>query len=98
MYQKILVPLASLELSEAVLSHTREIATHAQAEIVLGRVPLNVLQAPAVVVPPVNVSMLMSTHGHSRVARWLLGSVTDDIAHGSQVPALLIRPRKEHQT
>ncbi len=36
--------------------------------------------------------IVMSTHGRTGAARWLIGSVADRVVHGSQVPVLLIRP------
>jgi len=39
-----------------------------------------------------NVDMIvMSRHGRSRFARWLLGSVTDEVLKRSQLPILLVR-------
>lgn len=34
----------------------------------------------------------MSTHGHSGLTRWILGSVADKVLHGTHVPILLVRP------
>jgi nucleotide-binding universal stress UspA family protein len=34
----------------------------------------------------------MSTHGRSGLTRWIFGSVTDKVLHGTHVPILLVRP------
>jgi nucleotide-binding universal stress UspA family protein len=34
----------------------------------------------------------MSTHGRSGIGRWLLGSVTDRVIHGANMPVFLVRP------
>jgi nucleotide-binding universal stress UspA family protein len=33
----------------------------------------------------------MATHGRSGWSRWLLGSVADEVLHGSAIPVLLYR-------
>ena len=39
-----------------------------------------------------NVDLIaMSTHGHSGIGRWLLGSVTDKVLHAADRPVLLVR-------
>ncbi len=35
----------------------------------------------------------MSTHGRSGIQRWMLGSVTDRVAHHASVPVLIVRPQ-----
>lgn len=40
----------------------------------------------------------MATHGREGVARWLAGSVTEDLVHDVHVPVLIVRPRHEHST
>ncbi len=34
----------------------------------------------------------MSTHGRSGLSRWIFGSVTDKVLHGTHLPILLVRP------
>ena len=34
----------------------------------------------------------MSTHGHSGMRRWLMGSIADRVVNHSHVPVMLIRP------
>lgn len=34
----------------------------------------------------------MSTHGRSGLTRWVFGSVTDKVLHGTRLPILLVRP------
>lgn len=34
----------------------------------------------------------MSTHGRTGIQRWLLGSVADQIVHGTHIPVMLIHP------
>jgi nucleotide-binding universal stress UspA family protein len=36
----------------------------------------------------------MSTHGRSGATRWALGSVADQVLHGTHTPLLLVRPHK----
>jgi nucleotide-binding universal stress UspA family protein len=36
----------------------------------------------------------MATHGHSGVARWALGSVTERVLHGTKLPLLIVRPQE----
>ena len=36
----------------------------------------------------------MSTHGHTGVGRWLLGSVADAVLRRTHLPCLLLRPRQ----
>ncbi len=36
--------------------------------------------------------IVMSTHGRTGPARWLIGSVADRVAHGSKVPVFMVRP------
>jgi nucleotide-binding universal stress UspA family protein len=36
----------------------------------------------------------MATHGHSAVARWALGSVTERVLHGTKLPLLIVRPQE----
>jgi nucleotide-binding universal stress UspA family protein len=146
MYRRILVPLDGSELAEAALRHARDIAASSLAEIVLVRVPVNVLYDASAVAPPASILMydyvrteartylerveaelkangfkatsevseglvadaildcaerthadliIMSTHGRSGVARWLLGSVAEKIVRGAQVPVLIVRPPQD---
>jgi nucleotide-binding universal stress UspA family protein len=37
--------------------------------------------------------LAMSSHGHSGVEKWMLGSVTDKIIHGAKSPVLLVRAK-----
>jgi nucleotide-binding universal stress UspA family protein len=39
--------------------------------------------------------IVICTHGHSGLTRWLVGSVADRVARGVDVPVLLVRARKE---
>jgi nucleotide-binding universal stress UspA family protein len=36
----------------------------------------------------------MSTHGISRVARWMLGSITERVLYATKLPVLIVRPAK----
>jgi nucleotide-binding universal stress UspA family protein len=36
----------------------------------------------------------MSTHGHSGIGRWILGSVADGVVRRTHLPCLLLRPEK----
>jgi len=36
--------------------------------------------------------IVMSTHGHSGLTRWILGSVADKVLHATHLPILLVRP------
>jgi nucleotide-binding universal stress UspA family protein len=38
--------------------------------------------------------IVMSTHGRTGPARWLIGSVADRVVHGGRVPVLLVRGRR----
>ena len=77
MFKTILVPLDGSELAEAVIPLVRDIAASTCAAIVLLRVPENVLYDPAVVAPPVSVTM----YEHVRVeARDYLHRVEADLA------------------
>ncbi len=35
--------------------------------------------------------IVMSTHGRTGAARWIIGSVADRVVHGAHVPVLLVR-------
>lgn len=35
--------------------------------------------------------IVMSTHGRTGAARWLMGSVADRVVYGASVPVLLVR-------
>ncbi len=37
--------------------------------------------------------IVMSTHGRTGPARWLIGSVAERVAHGSKAPVFLVRPK-----
>lgn len=37
--------------------------------------------------------IVMATHGRGGVARWVMGSVADDVLRGATVPVLLVRAR-----
>jgi nucleotide-binding universal stress UspA family protein len=39
--------------------------------------------------------IVICTHGHSGLTRWLVGSVADRVTRGVNVPVLLVRARKE---
>lgn len=39
----------------------------------------------------------MSTHGRAGMSRWALGSVTDHVRAGAQLPLLIVRPVSQHQ-
>lgn len=39
--------------------------------------------------------IVMSTHGRTGAARWIIGSVADRIVHGARVPVLLVRPETQ---
>jgi nucleotide-binding universal stress UspA family protein len=41
--------------------------------------------------------VVMATHGHSGIKRWLLGSVVNKVAQGAEVPVLLVRARPPRQ-
>jgi nucleotide-binding universal stress UspA family protein len=36
--------------------------------------------------------VIMSSHGHSGVKRWVLGSVTEKVVHASRCPVLIVQP------
>ena len=142
MYRKILVPLDGSALAEIALVNARELAVGPSTQIILMRVPVNILYDPTAVMPPASTSMVdyvraeakdyltriesglkaagfnasavlgegpvadailecaervgadlivMSTHGRSGVARWLLGSVAEKIVRGAHLPVLLVR-------
>jgi nucleotide-binding universal stress UspA family protein len=38
--------------------------------------------------------IVMSTHGRSGVARWVLGSVADRVLHATDIPITLVRPSR----
>ena len=40
----------------------------------------------------------MSTHGHTGLARVLLGSVAEKVLHATERPVLLVKPEKIHKT
>lgn len=42
-----------------------------------------------------NTLMVMSTHGRSGLAGWLLGSVAQQVLHGTNVPLVLSRPNEK---
>lgn len=35
----------------------------------------------------------MATHGRTGLARWVIGSITDRVLHGTRLPMLIVRPR-----
>jgi nucleotide-binding universal stress UspA family protein len=39
--------------------------------------------------------VVMSTHGHTGITRWLLGSVAQKVLQGVKVPVMLIHPDQE---
>lgn len=41
--------------------------------------------------------IVMATHGRGGVARWVMGSVADDVLRGATVPVLLVRARVRHE-
>jgi len=59
-------------------------------EVHLGTPALRILNE-AEEVP--NTLIVMSSHGRSGVTRWLLGSTTAQIIHGSTNPLLIVRPK-----
>ena len=38
--------------------------------------------------------IVMSTRGQSELSRWLMGSVSDRVVRGANVPVLMVRTRK----
>jgi nucleotide-binding universal stress UspA family protein len=42
--------------------------------------------------------IIMATHGRRGLARWLLGSVADEVAHLAACPVLLVRQNKEYNS
>ena len=42
-----------------------------------------------------NTLIAMATHGRSGIGRWVMGSVTDKVLHGTTNPLLIIHPRDE---
>jgi nucleotide-binding universal stress UspA family protein len=54
-----------------------------------GPVPDTIIQ----VAENMHVDMIaMSTHGRTGIQRWLMGSVADQIIHGTHIPVMLIHP------
>ncbi|HBY99045.1 MAG TPA: hypothetical protein DEP84_34700 [Chloroflexi bacterium] len=41
--------------------------------------------------------IVMATHGRGGVARWVMGSVADEVLRGATVPVLLARARVRHE-
>lgn len=41
--------------------------------------------------------VVMSSHGHTGITRWLFGSIAQKVMQGVNVPVLLIRPEKDVQ-
>ncbi|MFI5274697.1 MAG: universal stress protein, partial [Ktedonobacterales bacterium] len=37
----------------------------------------------------------MATHGREGIARWLVGSVTEELAHAAHLPVMIVHPRHE---
>jgi nucleotide-binding universal stress UspA family protein len=42
-----------------------------------------------------NTLITMATHGRSGISRWMMGSVTDKVLHGSSAPLLVVRSLDE---
>jgi nucleotide-binding universal stress UspA family protein len=42
--------------------------------------------------------IVMATHGRSGVQRWVYGSVADKVLRGADVPVLLVRAHKSHES
>lgn len=42
--------------------------------------------------------IVMATHGRGGLARWLSGSIADEVVRGSHCPVLLVRPDEEDET
>lgn len=38
--------------------------------------------------------IMMATHGHSGISRWMHGSITFKVLHSTHVPIMLVRPSK----
>lgn len=54
-----------------------------------GPIPRTILQ----VADEVHADMIaMSTHGRTGVARWLMGSVADEVVHKTHIPVILVHP------
>lgn len=60
-------------------------------EVVLNGHPATAIVDIARDIP--NCLVTMSTHGHSGIGRWILGSVTDQVVRQSGSPVLVVHPR-----
>jgi nucleotide-binding universal stress UspA family protein len=68
----------------------------AQGDIAQGIVAAAQMEAASIAgasVPPCDL-IAMATHGHSAVARWALGSVTERVLHGTKLPLFIVRPQE----
>ncbi|MBI5493564.1 MAG: universal stress protein [Deltaproteobacteria bacterium] len=63
------------------------------AKVLVGDAADMILQAAADVQPDV---LVLGTHERSAVARLLLGSVAEQVAHRAACPVLLVRARRDH--
>lgn len=72
--------------------HLRERGLNVSFKLRNGSVPRAILDA----VDEVGADLIaMSTHGRGGVARWVMGSVADEVVHEAKIPVLLVRPSAE---
>jgi nucleotide-binding universal stress UspA family protein len=79
---------AGKEYLTAITARLLEKGIHATYKVTIGS-PANIIVSYA---DEKIVSLItMSTHGRSGIARWVFGSVTEKVLHGSTLPMLLVR-------
>jgi len=102
MYKQILLPLDGSPLAEQALPHAIAVAEHFQSELTLLRVltPLPIPPATSEAAQKraenaIADMIVMCTRGESGLSRWLMGSVSDRVMRGANVPVLMIRAQKQ---
>ncbi len=94
----ILVRVSAHQEEAEARDYLQEVAgkLHQQGVSLVKEVVLNGHPATAIVdiardIP--NCLVTMTTHGHSGIGRWILGSVTDQVVRQSGSPVLVVHPR-----
>lgn len=74
---------------EAKITNLKKKGTKVKGILREGPVPETILE----VAEEVHADMIaMSTHGRTGMARWLMGSVADEVVHNTHIPVILVHP------